>query len=386
MTAHGARSPSVGRAPAATTWDVIIIGARIAGGHGQVVPDLGAHDVARLGPGFDAIRRGGGEGAPFVGPRQRAHHGPMRGRAATPAIRRGRRPAEGGVPRQPDDVAGRPRLLQQGEAEAPVEHQGVVGRAPLHRRAHQPPLVRAGRRVGRVRPHEGQREGQPLVADAAHAGDQPEGNRRQRLAHLGVVVAGRAAAQARVPEPGDVHRDRVVVPVRLRLPAPLRRHRRGPAALPQRRPGPAHRPVGQPARRQARHNRAPRAEQAPAHQHPEQMQQAQVRPERAPGHQATQQVHRAIDCLRHRAAPSVGTASAPALYQRHPPVATHSPKTRDVGCLADRSRQKRQLLLVAPCRNGMRHRTAVAGKPGRSAAPRLALSRFSPAGEQSDAR
>src|SRR5206468_10521145 len=101
-----------------------------------------------------------------------------------------------------------------------------------------------------------------------------------------------------------------------------------PAALPQGGPGPARCRGGQAALAQAGEQRPARPEQAPAHQHPQQVQQPQIRPERTGGDEGAKEIHRAIDCLRHQVASAVQYGAAPALYQRDPPDATQLAETR----------------------------------------------------------
>ena len=68
-------------------------------------------------------------------------------------------------------------------------------------------------RIRRVRPHERQRQPQPLRPDAPHPRHDPDRDRRQRLARRPVVVAGRTPLQAgaartrsRPPRPADTPR------------------------------------------------------------------------------------------------------------------------------------------------------------------------------------
>jgi hypothetical protein len=204
------------------------VGGRV--GPDQVGPDLSAQQEGVLAPRLDAIRRGGGDRAPLVRARQRAHLRPAGGGPAAPAVGRGHRPAEGGILRQPDDVTGRPFLLQQRHPEAGVQHQHLIGGTLPRRLAYQAPRVGAGRLVGGVRPDEGTRHCQPLRSCAADPGDEAERDGRERPAGHAVVVGGWAAAKPRAPEPGTIDRDGPIATMRVGLPLAFPRHHPGPAA------------------------------------------------------------------------------------------------------------------------------------------------------------
>ena len=72
---------------------------------------------------------------------------------------------------------------------------------------------------------------------------------------------------------------------------------------PQRRPRSPQRPVGQAAFGQAGEQRPARGEQPPAHQHPQQVHQPQVRPDRHRLDHRAEEAQHAIDCIRHQVIP-----------------------------------------------------------------------------------
>ena len=150
--------------------------------------------------------------------------------------------------------------------------------------------ARMGRsaRVGGISPHEPQWECEPLAAYAPGARDNTDGYGGERLPGASVVVAGGAAPEARTPEARDVRSQRVVAVVLARLPQPLLPDEPGPArkqppdrpiAPAQRRPSAPHRSHRQPRPIQTGDDSTARLQQPPAHQHPQQVQQPQVRPD-----------------------------------------------------------------------------------------------------------
>jgi len=235
----------------------------------QIVPDLRAQRHPGVLPGLGAVRRSGGQQRALERAGQRADEHATGRDASAPPIRGGLGAAKGAVLGTAHDEAGGALLLQQGDAEAGIEHQRVVCGTLGHRRTHQEAFVCAGARVRWIGAHPRQRQGQALAPDAAHASDEPHQDRRQRAARLRVIMARRTGLQLGPPEPRHIDADRVIAAVGMRLPASLRLHQcppprqqvlAGPVPLPQGRPRPPHRSVRQPTRTQTGDHCSPRFE------------------------------------------------------------------------------------------------------------------------------
>ena len=168
--------------------------------------------ASRPAPGPDRSARGGGPARPASRGRPRPGYAGRLSASARDVLRR------------PHDVPRRPGRLELPDLEAGVEHQHVGVGHRLHGRPQQRPLVRGRARIGRVRPHQRQRQPQPLRPDAPHPRHDPDRDRRQRLAGPPVVVAGRAPLQAWPPEPGHVDRHRPIPLVLVRPPLPVLLH------------------------------------------------------------------------------------------------------------------------------------------------------------------
>jgi len=134
-----------------------------------------------------------------------------------------------------------------------------------------------------------ERQAEPLPARAAGPRDQAQRDGRQRLAGAAMVVLGRAPVEARPPEGGDIDGDGPIAVMPVWPPLPFVLHdaqplREEPVArplpLPQRGPRPAHLRVRQPQLTQAGEQRPARAQEVAAHEHPQQIEQAAIRPDR----------------------------------------------------------------------------------------------------------
>src|SRR5579885_1204280 len=154
------------------------------------------------------------------------------------------------------------------------------------------------------------------------------GNSGQGPPCLRGIVRGRAPLQPGPKRRRHIAPQGMIAPVRVPLPAALGRHllvparqQRGaaPVAAAQRRPGPPYRPHREAARAHTGDRGAPRRQQLPADQHPQQVQPPQGRPHGQRRHQRTQQRQHAIHCLGpHRILWDGARLQTPALYHSRP--------------------------------------------------------------------
>jgi len=184
------------------------------------------------------------------------------------------------------DIAGDPSFLELGQGKAPIGHQRFVRGEERLGLVEQPALHGRFPSLGHVSPDKQARQGQALGPDGADTRHDAEHDSGQRFACLAAVVLGGTPVQARTPEADQITSHRTVAPVPVGLPMALvvdqllpgRQEPRGvPAPIRECSPRTPHRRRRETEGSEAGDDGAAALEQAPAEEHPEQVEEAQIR-------------------------------------------------------------------------------------------------------------